>query len=201
MTEAVEATDAKLLALAADHVRRFGLARTTVVGIAQEANMSHANVYRYFATKSALIDAVIGHWLKPLEMALRDVADGPDPAYDKLERICGVIFRTYRQKLETDPEWFAIFASATDKGRGFAKKHRARIRDEIQRIVEEGVAGGLFTAGSRRQLVAFVFDALHRFIHPVCIRLDAEIPSHELNVRFDRVAAATVRAMGARIAK
>jgi AcrR family transcriptional regulator len=193
-----EPIDVKLLGLAADHVRRHGLAKTTVVGIAQEAQMSHANVYRYFATKAVLIDAVIAQWLKPLELSLRDIADGPDPAYDKIEHICAVIFRNYRDKLETDPHWFAIFATATEKGRGVARKHRARIRDEIQRAIEEGVSNALFTAGNRRQLVAFVFDAFHRFIHPVSIRLDGDIPRHEMNLRFDRVADAALRAMGHR---
>lgn len=202
MSESVsDPIDVKLLNLAAEHVRRHGLSKTTVVGIAQEAHMSHANVYRYFATKSVLIDAVIAQWLKPLELSLRDIADGPDPAYDKIEHICAVIFRTYRDKLETDPQWFAIFAAATEKGRGVARKHRARIRDEIQRAVEEGVSSSLFTAGNRRQLVAFVFDAFHRFIHPVSIRLDGEISRHEMNLRFDRVANAALRAMGSLASK
>jgi AcrR family transcriptional regulator len=201
MGQVSDSIDVKLLTLAAEHVRRHGLAKTTVVGIAQDAHMSHANVYRYFATKSVLIDAVIAQWLKPLEVSLRDIADGPDPAYDKIERMCAVLFRAYRDKLETDPNWFVIFATATEKGRGVARKHRARIRDEIQRAVEEGVSSSLFTAGSRRQLVAFVFDAFHRFIHPVSIRLDGDIPRHEMNARFDRVADAALRAMGSRAIK
>jgi AcrR family transcriptional regulator len=201
MTQSADPIDMKLLHLAEEHVRRHGLAKTTVVGIAQEANMSHANVYRYFATKSVLIDAVIAQWLKPLELSLRDIADGPDPAYDKIEHICAVIYRNYRDKLEKDPHWFAIFAAATEKERGVARKHRSRIRDAIQRSGEDGVGSSLFTAGNRRQLVAFVFDAFHRFIHPVSIRLDAEIPRHEMNLRFDRVADAALRAMGSRIIK
>ena len=46
-----------LLGIATDHVRRFGIERTTVVAIAREAGMTHANVYRYFPSKEALVDA------------------------------------------------------------------------------------------------------------------------------------------------
>ena len=41
-----EPTDVRLIELAADHLRRYGVGRTTVVSIAQAAGMSHANVYR-----------------------------------------------------------------------------------------------------------------------------------------------------------
>jgi AcrR family transcriptional regulator len=39
-----ETIDTKILAAATDHLRRFGLARTTIVAIASDAGMSHANV-------------------------------------------------------------------------------------------------------------------------------------------------------------
>ena len=49
-----ERIPARLLAIATDHIRRFGAARVTVVAVAEEAGMSHANVYRFFASKAAL---------------------------------------------------------------------------------------------------------------------------------------------------
>ena len=52
------AVDQRLLEIAAGHIRRFGAARTTIVGVAQEAGMSHANIYRYFPSKTGLLDAV-----------------------------------------------------------------------------------------------------------------------------------------------
>ena len=48
--------------------------------------MTHANVYRYFPSRAALVDAVVDVWLKATERRLAEIADGPDPADDKLER-------------------------------------------------------------------------------------------------------------------
>ena len=79
--------ETRLLAIAADQLRRFGPRHVTVVGIADAAGMTHANVYRYFASKAALIDAVAGQWLRRLEAIIADIADAPDPADDKLERL------------------------------------------------------------------------------------------------------------------
>jgi AcrR family transcriptional regulator len=57
------------------------------VAIAEAAGMTHANVYRYFPSKEALIDAVVDAWIKSVETRLTDIADGPDPSDDKLERM------------------------------------------------------------------------------------------------------------------
>ena len=65
--------------------------------------MTHGNVYRYFPSKEALFDAVTEQWLKPVEATYRMIADAPDPAFDKLERMIVFVHRSYRDKLESDP--------------------------------------------------------------------------------------------------
>ena len=66
-----EPTGARLLDIATDHVRKHGLERTSVVAVARDAQVSHAAVYRYFASKDALIDAVTGEWHKGSKPSLR----------------------------------------------------------------------------------------------------------------------------------
>lgn len=179
-----EASDTRILAAAGEHLRRFGALRTTIVAIARDVGMSHANVYRYFPSKEALIDAVAAQWLKPLETALHDIADGPDPADDKLERMLSAIQRAYRSELDGDPNLFLIFAAAVEEGRGIARKHRSRVQSEIQRVVEEGMNGGLFAFPDTRRALTLIFDALHRFLHPVAVRTDRDIPAAQLEARF-----------------
>lgn len=193
-----ESSDVRILLAAADHLRRFGLPRTTIVAIAEDAGMSHANVYRYFPSKEALIDAVIAQWLRPLETGLRDIVDGPDPADDKLERMLSAIQRTYRSELESDPNLFRIFAAAVEAGRGIARKHRWRVQSEIQHVVEEGMNGGLFATPDVRRALALVFDALHRFLHPVSVQIDRDIPAAQLETRFAVMMRLVLRALAAR---
>ncbi|MCC2101684.1 MAG: helix-turn-helix transcriptional regulator, partial [Hyphomicrobiales bacterium] len=47
--------DARIMEAATTFLRRYGPRRATVVAIAESAGMSHANVYRYFPSKAALI--------------------------------------------------------------------------------------------------------------------------------------------------
>ena len=91
--------DTRLLAIAADQLKEFGPRHVTVVGIADAAGMTHANVYRYFTNKAALIDAVAGQWLRRMEATIADIADSPDPADDKLERLIQAWARIHRDLL------------------------------------------------------------------------------------------------------
>jgi AcrR family transcriptional regulator len=181
------AADQKILELAGDHLRRFGPGRTTIVGIAEAAGMSHANVYRYFPSKQALFEAVTALWLKPLEGELRLIVEGQDPAYDKLERALAALQRAYREKRDADPVLFRLLCEAIEKGHVVARKHRNKVQNEIQAIVEEGIGSGSFRMNDRRRAMALVFDLAHRFIQPVSIALDKSVSAAELEFRAGRV--------------
>ena len=191
-----EPTDARILEFAAEHIRRHGLERTTVVAIAREAAMSHGNVYRYFPSKEALVDAVTDQWLKPIETGLREIVDGPDPAFDKLERILSAVQRAYRNKLEADPKIFGLFVEASVAGRGVARKHRLKLQSEVRSVLEDGMSSGAFPAHDIRRALALVFDMSHRFLSPPAIRRDGEVTRAQIDGRFERVLRALRRTLG-----
>ncbi len=190
-----ESNEARLLEIARAHVRKYGHARTTVVGVAADAGMTHANVYRYFPSKTALLDEVVASALRPLEARLREAADGADPAHDKLERMLTAIHRDYRGKLDDDPALFDLLIEALVRDRSSARKHRSRVQSEIQRVLEEGIAAGSFAMTERRRAMSLIFDAAHRFIHPVALRLDRDASAHALATRFETVLAMTLRTL------
>jgi AcrR family transcriptional regulator len=179
-------TDARILGLAADHIRRFGVERTSVTGIAEAAGMSHANVYRYYPSKTALFDEITVHWLKPLEAGLRIIADAQDPAFDKLERMVFAVHRTYRNKLESDPKIFRLFVDAADKAAPVARRHRGRIELELHRILDEGTGAGLIEIRDAKASLQLVLDALHRFLDPAAVARDIDRARQELEERATR---------------
>jgi AcrR family transcriptional regulator len=181
--------DARLLAVAADHLKRFGPKAVTVVSIAEAAGMTHANVYRYFPSKAALIDAVAGRWLKRLEALAADIADAPDPADDKLERLLQAQARAHRDLLVQDPNLFDVYCTATETNRALIRKHRARLRQLVERVVDEGISTAKFDPRDRDRALSFIGDAAYRFVNPLAVRLDADIPEDILDQRL----AATIR--------
>ena len=161
--------EARLVAIAADHIRRFGPERVTVVSIAREAGMSHANVYRFFASKAGLIEAVVVAWARTVELALGDIANAPDPADDKLERFLTAWAKAQREGLDRDPPIYATFAALWEARRDTITAHRARIRAFLASIVDEGQEPGPFRIRDEERAVAFVADAMQRFIHPALV--------------------------------
>jgi AcrR family transcriptional regulator len=185
---------ARILQAARAELSAHGARRLTVVLVAERAGMTHANVYRYFASKTALIDAVTSEWLRPLEVQLAAVADAPDPTLDKIERMVLAINRAYREVLEQEPHLFEVFVDAFVASRGTARKHRARVRGLMERVVEEGIASDALGTRDPARAMALVLDATFRFIHPGVMRLDLDqgLPSE---ARLLRVLAAVAGAL------
>lgn len=192
-----ESTAQRILAAAIEEARHFGVERFTVVAVAKKAGMTHANIYRYFETKTALFDAITLIWLKPVETTLSEIADAPDPAHDKLERLITALVRAYRDRVEAEPVLFDLFVSAFAESRPLARHHRARIRTLIDRVIEEGQTAGAFTVKSRDRALTFVLDGLYRFLQPEAVRADVIIARKVFDQRLGSVLAAVLSSLGA----
>lgn len=188
-------TDVRILDIAAEHIRRHGIERTTILSIAAEAGMSHANIYRYYPSKTALIEEISGQWLKPLEASLRIIGDAPDPAIDKLERLVFALHRAYRDKIETDPAIFALFSTASAQGAAIARRHYGRRDTEMRRILDEGGTASGFDPVDPKRALSLILDASYRFIDPVAVKMDLEVQRQILEQRMGRVAKTIFRAL------
>ena len=60
-------TRERILEAAEDVLRRFGPSKATVVDVARALGVSHGSVYRYFASKAELRDAVTQIWLSRIQ--------------------------------------------------------------------------------------------------------------------------------------
>lgn len=194
-----EPSETRILTVASEHLRKFGLKRFTVVAVADEAGMTHANVYRYFPSKGALIDAVVDVWLKATERRLADVADGPDPADDKLERLILALAKANRDLLQEDPHLFAALSLAVAKRHAVSRRNRTRVRTLFERVVDEGIATGVFDPRDRDRAIAFVIDATHRFIHPASLALEADVPQASVDTRLSSLIRVILRVLGSGI--
>jgi AcrR family transcriptional regulator len=195
LSGASESVEVRLLTIAARQLRQHGSQGVTVVGVAKAAGMTHANVYRYFPSKAALIDAVAGQWLRTLEAQIAGIADAPDPADDKLERLIQAWARVHRDLLKRDRHLFDVYCTATETSRALIRKHRARMRQLIERVLDEGIVTGKFEPRDREKAHAFISDAVYRFINPLTVRLDAEVPQDILDQRLATMIRVVLRAL------
>ncbi|WP_245410858.1 TetR/AcrR family transcriptional regulator [Microvirga flavescens] len=187
--------DMHLLNIAAEQLRHGGARSVTVVSVAQAAGMTHANVYRYFPSKAELINAVVAQWLKELEVTIAGIADAPDPADDKLERLIQAWARTHRDLLTENRHLFDVYCTVTEKSQLLVRKHRARVRQLIERVLDEGVVTGKFDPRDRERALSFIGDAVYRFINPLAVRLDAEMPQAVLDSRLAAMSRVVLRTL------
>jgi AcrR family transcriptional regulator len=187
-----ETPKGRILAAAAQQLRRFGVRKFTVVDVAETAGMTHPNVYRYFTSKTALIDALVTNWLKPLEERVETVVSAPDPVSDKLERMIVAISKAYRTAKLEEPELFAAFVTATATNRAVSRKHRARMRRAFERVIEEGIGSGVIGIRERARAQALLLDASWRFIDPASILAETD-DGAGLDARLERVLEAALQ--------
>lgn len=190
-----ETAEARILAIAGQHLRRDGLRRLTVVRVAEEAGMTHANVYRYFKSKTDLADHLLSTWLRGIERGLTEIAQSPDPADDKLERFLTLLARAYLSGARDEPALFAVLSDALDARRPAGLRHRQRVRDLMLGIIEEGASTRLFAGGDIRRMQQLVLDLMYRFIDPQAVQLGLKTEPGALEGRRERATRMTLRGL------
>lgn len=190
-----DGAEARLTAIAADHIRRFGLDRVRLVGVAREAGMSHANVYRFFPSKAGLIEAVVVAWMRSVEMTLADIAAAPDPADDKLERFLVAWARAQRDSFDRDAPIYQAYAQFFAEKRASVTAHRARTRTLLAAILDEGLEPGPFRVKDEERALAFVSDAMQRFVHPLLVIETRDLTRSQTEARLSAMLRVVIRTL------
>src|ERR1044072_4750605 len=95
-------TRARIVETAETLFRRLGFAKTTVADIAAELRMSPANVYRFFPSQTAIVQAICQRCLSEVEENAWTIARSKAPASQRLERLVLEILAYHKENLLTD---------------------------------------------------------------------------------------------------
>jgi AcrR family transcriptional regulator len=166
MNETVVLTPERILEVTEDVLRRFGLAKATVVDVARALDVSHGSVYRHFPSKASLRDAVAKRWLDRVNAPLEKIAEGTGPAPARLERWLRALCATKQKKVCDDPEMFATYLTLAREARDVVKAYKERLIDQIASILSDGVKQGTFHVTDVKASARAVLDATVRYHHP-----------------------------------
>jgi AcrR family transcriptional regulator len=166
MNEAVVLTPERILEATEEVLRRFGLAKATVVDVARVLDVSHGSVYRHFPSKASLRDAVAKRWLERANAPLEKIAESPGPAPARLERWLRAMFAIKHKKVCDDPEMFATYLALAQEARDVVKAHKEGLVDQIAHILSDGVKQGAFHVPDVKASARAIFEATTRFHHP-----------------------------------
>ena len=161
-------TPERILEATEDVLRRYGPVKATVVDVARALGVSHGSLYRHFATKAALREAVTLRWLTRAHAELYVIAGEDGPAADRLGRWLDGLFAAKRRKAGSDPELFATYLVLVGENSGVVARHVEEMVGQITAILQDGTARGEFTlpTADPRTAARAVWDATSRFHDP-----------------------------------
>ncbi len=159
-------TPERILAAAEDVLRRYGPGKATVVDVAQALGVSHGSVYRHFASKAALRDAVLRGWLGRMIAPLQTIAASRVAPPARLRQWLSTLREIKRDKALGEPELFATYSALAADAREVIGEHVAHLRGQIASILAAGVASGDFRKVDAGATALAIFDATSRFHYP-----------------------------------
>ena len=190
MNEVVVLTPERILEVTEDVLRRFGLAKATVVDVARALDVSHGSVYRHFPSKQSLRQAVAKRWLERVSAPLTSIAAESGPAPARLERWLRTLCLAKQKKVLEDPEMFATYLTLANEACVVVKAHKEALAEQITGILTDGVAQGAFDVADVKASARAILDGVSRYYHPAHSE-DWKDP--DLAVRFDALLALLLR--------
>ena len=166
MNEAVVLTPERILEVTEDVLRRYGLAKATVVDVARALDVSHGSVYRHFPSKASLRQAVAKRWLDRANAPLQKIAESTGPAPARLDKWLRTMIDIKYRKVTEDPEMFATYLTLAQEACESVKAHRERMIDQVAQIIADGVKQGAFQVADVKATARAVFEATTRYHHP-----------------------------------
>src|SRR5262245_49759367 len=160
---------ARIMDAAEGLFRRLGFAKTAVADIAAELKMSPANVYRFFPSKNAIIEAICQRCLAECEERAWAVARSRGSAAERTERLVLEILAYHKENCLTDQRVNDMVLAAIELSWGAVRAHKEHIRMVLEAILREGIERGEFEPVDPRETSRLMMISLVHFCHPVLV--------------------------------
>ncbi len=105
----IEAGRQELLDLVEEIIRKRGGIDLSMTELAAAAGMSPSNLYRFFESKEALMEAAAGRWFAAKIVIMEETTASSRPARDKMYQFFAQRFGLMRDQFRTDPELFKSY--------------------------------------------------------------------------------------------
>jgi AcrR family transcriptional regulator len=162
-------TRARIMESAEALFRRLGFAKTAVADIAADLGMSPANVYRFFPSKNAIVEAICQRCLSELEAKAWAVVRSKAPAAQRLEQLFLTILAYNKENLLEEQRVHEVVLVAMEQNWQTIAVHLETMRTAIEVIVRDGVASGEFEPVDPRETADLIKRSMVVFTHPILI--------------------------------
>ena len=164
-----EETRERIMEAAEALFRRMGFAKTAVADIAAELGMSPANIYRFFPSKNAIVEAICQRALAEVEEKAWSIARSRGSAAQRLERLFLEILAYHKENFLEEQRVHDIVMVAIELSWAAIRAHKDVVRNVVELIVREGIEAGEFEHIPPRETAELILRAMVCFTHPILI--------------------------------
>jgi AcrR family transcriptional regulator len=175
-------TRLRILNKADELFHRLGFYKTTVADIARELEMSPANIYKFFLSKDALVQAVADWNLTLFKSAISEALKDGKTSSAKLKVLATTIYQFHKNKFRSDHEMYRLMVAAHDEQWSCVLEFKAFLRRTLAEIIEEGIEAEEFSHLDTSIEAEVLFDNLTWIINPL---LMFELKNAQVTKRID----------------
>jgi AcrR family transcriptional regulator len=149
--------------------RRLGFAKTTVADIAAELRMSPANIYRFFDSKNAIVEAICRRCLSAVEDKAWTVARSKATAAQRMERLILEILAYHKENLVTEHRVNELVVAAIEHSWDTIRAHKDVLRNVVELVLRDGIDAGEFEPVDPRATAELMMRSLVPFTNPLVV--------------------------------
>jgi AcrR family transcriptional regulator len=149
--------------------RRLGFAKTAVADIASELRMSPANIYRFFESKNAIVEAICRRCLSAVEEKAWAVARSKAAAAQRMERLVLEILAYHKENLVTEHRVNELVVAAMEHSWDTIRQHKDAIRNVVELVLRDGIDAGEFEAVDPRETAELIMRSVVPFTNPLVV--------------------------------
>ena len=152
-------TRQQILEAAMKRIVHYGYSKTTMSEIAKDCNMSAGNIYRFFASKLDIAEAIGRKFNSELYQTYASICRKPITAADRLRQFFEFsMVRTY-EALEEKDKLVELAETLADERPLFMNEQLAQERVYLVQILENGIEAGEFRPLDRKEETAEMIQA------------------------------------------
>ena len=186
----IEAGRDALIGQLIDMIEERGSAAVTMTEIAARAGMSPANLYRYFDSKEALIEAVAERWFQPKVAIMEEVIASDLPPRRKMYEFYARRFSLMKQEWERDPVAFSNYVELGKENFELVRSYVDLGDHYLAMIIGEAMADGHFAGLDLDEAISLINQMTSVYcnigaMEPVMAKLSTEKLARIIDALFD----------------
>jgi AcrR family transcriptional regulator len=160
--------------------RQFGYIKTAVADIADELDMSPANIYKFFPSKNAIIEAAADRNLDLIKADLTKVMRTKKGAPNRLLGIMLTIFRFHQDHFRNERQIYKLVIAATEENWACVRFFKEFMIKSVTEILDDGVREGEFRPMDTAATTKTLLDCFTWITNPILFK---ELDPNEVEKR------------------